>query len=128
MATTINLEAPEKHFRMDQGSDFDEQFNLTQASVPLNMTGYTVRFQVRRTPSSDWIINGTIANGKIVWVDQSQGQFKIVLTASDTSSIQFLKSDDNVINARYDIEIVSPAGVVDKPCKGNFVIKREITR
>ena len=128
MATTINLEAPEKNFRMDQGSTFDEQFNLTQASVPLNMTGYTIRFQIRRTPTADAILSGTLANGKIVWVDQTLGQFRIILSASDTANIGFIKSDDNVINARYDIEITSPTGVVDKPVKGAWVMKREITR
>lgn len=126
----ISLVAVTKDIEMDQGSSIEIPFAVTRSSVVLNLTGYTLRAQVRSSyaAAGSPLINLTQANGKIAFVSASLGTFKIVLAPSDTINLQFTKDSPDVINAVYDIELISPTSVVYKASKGAFDIYREATR
>lgn len=127
--TTVNLEAAIVPITIEQGSSVEITFSLTRNGTPFNITGYDLRLQVRDTySSSSAVINATLANGKLAIIDATNGQFKFVLTPTDTTSIAPSKFIDGTYEAVYDSEIVSPTGVVYKGSKGTFTIKREVTR
>ena len=126
---TIDLSAITRNIIVEQGTSITINFAITTSNdQALDMTGYDLRLQVRREPnSSEVLINCTLANSKLAWISQSGGTFKLVLTASDTSSIRFQK-DETVIEGVYDLEIIDSSSNVSKPCKGAFIISREVTR
>jgi hypothetical protein len=128
MATTIDLTPAIRNIAIEQGQSVEIPFAITQGASPLNMTGYDVRLQVRRTlADTTTLINCTLANGKISWVSQSGGTFKLILLPTDTSGLRF-KTGEDAIDAVYDLELINNTGVVFKACKGSFTINREVTR
>lgn len=128
----INLAAVIKNITIEQGTTVEIPFAVTRASVAVDLTGYLLRLQVRRRLSDTVVlINCTQANGKLVWVDQVAGEFKLLLTPADTNAsngkIRFGLEED-VLDCVYDLELESAAGVVFKGCRGAFEILREVTR
>jgi hypothetical protein len=126
----IILTGIEKNITIDQGSTQDIQFQLfDETNAVLDMTGYDLRFQVRDL-NGVVKISGTIANGKLAWVTQALGKFKIFLIPTDTTSLQFTKDSPYLLECNYDIEVIAPTAVpgTQKPWYGTFNIKREITR
>ncbi len=131
MASTINLSGLQRDIVMDQGSSIKIDFSLTDSNgSPLNMTGYDVRLQVRKSygDNSSPLINATLANSKLAWTSQVGGTFFFTLQPADTSSISFAKDSPDVLEGVYDLEIQSPVGFVSKPVKGSFTLNREVTR
>lgn len=125
---SIDFAAQENDITMDQGSALTLKIQLKASNVPINMTGYDLRMQVRRSYSdTTTLINCTLANGKLSWIDAALGKFQILLAASDTSSIRFLSGEDT-IDGVYDLEITDVSGNTTKPMKGSFSINREVTR
>jgi hypothetical protein len=128
MSTTIDLSPAVRNLVIEQGQSAEINWAVTQGATPMNLTGFTARLQVRRTVAdATTLINCTLANGKLVWVSQAGGTFKLVLVPADTTSLLFKKGEDS-IDAVYDLELESGAGVVYKVCKGSFTINREVTR
>lgn len=129
----INLLGQRKDIQVAQGSTIEVVFELRdQDDLVLDMTGYDLRMQVRRTidaPGSP-LINCTLANEKLAWVAQASGKFRLVLAPEDTSSLQFSKDSPDLIEGVYDMEVVSPAPalITVKPWYGSFTITREVTR
>jgi hypothetical protein len=111
----------------DQGSNFEHTFTLKHADgSPFDLSGYDARLQVRRTiGDTTTLINATLANGKLAIGD---GSIVFSLIPSDTTSIRFNSKDDDTLSTVFDLEIVSPAGKVDKPTRGSFTLTREVTR
>lgn len=130
--TTVNLAAATRNFIIEQGSSVELPFAGARNGAPLDMTGYTLNMQVRRTfASTDVLINCTIENGRLVWTDQEHGEFKLVLKPDATSAIRFTAEElsAGAIDGIYDMEIQNGLGtVVYKGVKGSFTINREITR
>lgn len=130
--TDIVLTGVRKDIIIDQGSSVDIRYTLrNEDNLPLDMTGYDLRLQVRTDyPSTSTLINCTIANGKLAWVDQDVGQFQLLLGPSDTTSIRFPVDTPEQLDAVYDMEIVAPTSPpgTQKPWYGTFSIKREVTR
>lgn len=138
MATEINLAGAEYNITMQQGSTCEILFTLKDGTTndPIDITNFDVRMQVRKEYSStDWMINCTLANGKLVKYAPTFGKFKLILTPADTayasnSRIKFDKDTPDELAAVYDIEIEDSVGSwgTRKPFYGTFTIKREVTR
>ena len=128
----ISLIGVKKDIEMKQGDNVLIVFELANsAGAVLDMTGYDLRLQVRSSVSAtSTLINCTIANGKLAWVTQATGRFKLVLTPADTSSLRFTADSPDVIEALYDMEVIAPTADpgTQKPWYGAFSIFREITR
>ncbi len=128
----VTLTGVQKDIVVDQGSTVVITWELRNAdNSPLDMTGYNLRMQVREDyAATTTLINCTLANGKLEWVDRSAGTFKLILSPSDTSVIRFPRETPDRIDAVYDMEIEAPTTPpgTQKPWYGTFSIRREVTR
>lgn len=90
---------------------------------PYDLTGHSARMQVRRTiDSSAFLLELTTDNGGLT-INPNPGIFNQILlhaSASVTASV----ANSGV----YDLEIVSPAGIVDRILEGEFILSPEVTR
>jgi len=129
MSTSLlGLEDP---ITMHQGNTADIVYTLTDSSTEaaIDLMDAIIRFQVRKSyGASDWVINGTIANNKIVIVDAAAGKFKLHLEPGDTSSIKFDSANPDSFEGVYDIEVVTTTYGTQKPFYGTFTLNREVTR
>jgi len=102
---------------IDQGSDFSSVITLTnQDGSVLNLTGYTVKSQFRKSYNSSSYVEFSSAV-----YSASQGQISLTLTASQSSAVaagRYL----------YDIEITTSGGSKTRALEGIVVISPEITR
>lgn len=127
----ISLTGVRKDLEIVQGNNVTINFELRNTDdTPLDMSAYDLRLQVRETyASTSTLINCTLMNGKLAWVSQANGTFKLVLTPSDTSSLRFSSASPDVLEAVYDLEVIAPTALgVFKPWYGSFTILREVTR
>lgn len=108
-----------KNLVIDQGTTFSLTITVSDVNdSPLNLTGYTVRAQLRKSYGATSYTAFTTSIGS----PASAGEVIISLTASQTTD---LKAGRYV----YDIEIVSPAPiVVTRVLEGIVTITPEVTR
>lgn len=110
MATVANL-------FIDQGTDFSANVSLrNQDGTPINLSGYTVASQFRKSYQSSTAVNFTVTI-----VSPSEGKIELSLNDTATSGIRAGRY-------LYDVEITSPAGVRKRALEGIVVITPEITR
>jgi hypothetical protein len=103
-----------------QGSTFNKQLTYSINDVPVNLTGYTARMQVREKHTSTTAqLALNTENGGVI-LGGSLGTITININASSTSA---LVAKDYV----YDLEIVS-AGTVTRIIEGKFIVTPEVTR
>jgi hypothetical protein len=104
-------------FDIDQGTTFFMTLQPKSAiGENINLTGYNVRGQIRKSYQS---VNKTNFTTEIV--DAENGVFNISLTAEQTS---LLKDGRHV----YDIEIFDTAGQVIRLMEGTLTVNAEVTR
>lgn len=102
-----------------QGATFSETFTYKVGGTPVNLTSYTARMQVRKTPSSDTkLIDLTSPAGLTLG---SQGQIAVNISATTMAGVPAGKY-------RYDLELVSAGGVVTRLLEGVFLVTAEVTR
>lgn len=106
-----------KNLVIDQGSHFSVTVVITDAlENPLNLTGYTVRSQLRKSYGSN-----TYTAITMVISSAQEGEITMSLTNTQTSA---LRSGRYV----YDVEIVSPGNVVTRVLEGIITVTPEVTR
>lgn len=123
MAGTYNfLNNSDGNAACDQGSTFQRRFTITDSlSVPINLTGYVARMQVRKNFSATaTYIDATIANGQIT-ITGASGIIDISVPDTVTDLIPAGKY-------RYDLEIESGAGVVTRLLNGTFQVTAQVTK
>ena len=110
------------NFTIEQGITLSKIFLWKDsAGAVINLTGYTGRMQVRPSVSSETIyLDMTTANGQII-ITANTGSIQLLLSATTTNAIEWSK-------AKYDLEIVSGAGVVTRLVYGNIDVSKGITR
>tara|TARA_R110000851_G_scaffold12997_3_gene44684 strand:- start:4607 stop:4966 length:360 start_codon:yes stop_codon:yes gene_type:complete len=115
-----------KNLTVDQGSTYVHNFTVQESNGDAtDLTNYSARLQVRRSyDNSNVILEATNVNNKIN-VDASNGILRLTLLPADTSNIGFTGAN---LEAVYDLEIESIAGVVTRLIEGSFTIDREVTR
>lgn len=129
MATNINLTAPIFNIWVEQGGTIDIPFQVKRNGDPFDMTGYTLRSQVRLNVwDTVVLLNATTQNGKLVFDDITQGTYHYNLAPEDTITKFRFANGQKLMTCTYDLEMISPTGVVFKPNKGDFVVYREVTR
>lgn len=110
MATVSNL-------YIDQGSDFSAIVTLqNQDGTPINLTGFTVKSQFRKSYQSSSATDFTVSVYNAL-----QGKVRLQLPAASSTGIQpgrYL----------YDVEITSPANERKRALEGIIVLTPEITR
>lgn len=110
MATVSNL-------YVDQGTDFSAIVTLkNQDGTTLNLTGFTVASQFRKSYQSSSATNFTVTI-----YNAAQGKIRMQLPAATSSSLlpgRYL----------YDVEITSPTNERKRALEGIVVLTPEITR
>jgi hypothetical protein len=108
------------NFVCPQGSTFRRTLTYSLDNVPIDLSGYSSRLQVRQAYySEDPIIS--LVSGSGITVGGSAGTIDILISASVTSNFP---TGTHV----YDLEIVSPSNVVDRLIEGTFNVTPEVTR
>jgi hypothetical protein len=105
-----------------QGANLSQVFTWQDSNqTPVNLTGYTARMQARTSIEAPTpFIDLTNANGGVT-LGGSAGTVTVTMTATQTAAIT-----ETV--GIYDLELVSPGGIVTRFLQGTVVISREVTR
>jgi hypothetical protein len=117
---------------IEQGADWD--YTMVYAAdadasgnpiSPINLTGFTARMalKVAKNAPDPPIIALTTTNGRIV-LGGTAGTIHLHIVASDTSSIPAVPTDSTYY---YDLELVNPAGFVERLLEGQVVVTEEVT-
>lgn len=110
MATIANL-------FVDQGTDYNSIITVASANGrPLDLTGYTVKSQIRKSYSSSIFHNFNAS---------------IFSAATGKVKLQLLSSDSELITAGrwlYDVEITSPSGIKTRVVEGIVTVSPQITQ
>lgn len=116
------MAAGEHDITIEQGATF--QMSLLwkdSAGDPVNVTGYTARMQVReKVTSTTTLLSLTSDAGDIV-LGGTAGTIDVTASATATAAIDEKRGV-------YDIELVSPGGIVTRLLKGCVTISPEVTR
>lgn len=109
-------------FYIEQGATFNQPLVWKDSSgTAVNVTGYTARMQIRKTVDATTVIlTLTTENGRIT-VGTSNGLITLLVSAADTAA---LTSFCGV----YDLEVISPTGVVTRLLEGQVEVSKEVTR
>jgi len=108
------------NFTCPQGSTFQSTITYKIDDVPVNLSGYSSRLQVREThESTDLVVSLVSGNG--LTMGGSAGTIGILISASDTAN--FITGDHV-----YDLEIISPSNIVNRLIEGRFNVTPEVTR
>jgi hypothetical protein len=103
-----------------QGSTYNQQFTYSINEVPVDLTTYTARMQVReKHTSTSKILDLTTENDGIVLGGES-GTITVNVSASDTAA---LVAKDYV----YDLELIS-SSTVTRLFEGKFLVTAEVTK
>lgn len=104
-----------------QGTTLTRQLTWFIDNVPVNLTGYTARMQVReKYTSPNFNLSLTTTNGGIT-LGGNQGTISLYASAEDTGD---LVAKEYV----YDIELVAPTDYVYRIIEGKFIVTPEVTK
>ena len=109
---------------IEQGTTFAFECQWVQKGTPdtpYDITGCTIRMQIRKGQKEPVILEATSANGKAFIVDASLGKFGVKFTPADTNTI-------SVNLAKYDLEIEFPSTDVYRVLQGNVITSPNITQ
>ena len=108
------------NFSTKRGDTFDEVlFELKKDNVAINLTGATIRMQLRKAPGGPVFLNLTsVSSAGITITDATAGKFKINSTIINLEANVYL----------YDIEIAFASGEVRTWVSGQFTVLNDITR
>jgi hypothetical protein len=102
---------------IDQGSTFSLTITVTDfTDTPINLTGYTLRSQLRKSYFSNTFTAFTVTSPAPL-----DGEIKLALTATTTSSLRYGRYV-------YDVEIVSPTNEVTRVLEGIVTVNPEVTK
>lgn len=107
---------------VEQGATFTlDLVYKDNVGTPIDLTGYTARMQIRRSYSATSpLATFTTENGRIV-LGTTDGTVSVTGEAALTASI-------GVRNAVYDLELISPTGVVTRLIRGSVSVSPEVTK
>jgi hypothetical protein len=110
MATVSNL-------FVDAGTDYSTIITVAATNgQPLNLTGYSVASQMRKSYSSSTVYNFTTS-----LYNAAQGKVRLQLNNTQSSAIPAGRW-------LYDVEITSPSGTKTRVIEGIVTVTPEITR
>ena len=102
---------------MDQGTDFSSIISLNnQDGTPMNLTGYTVKSQFRKSFQSSTYVGFTASI-----YDAPNGKVRLQLSNAQTSAVdpgRYL----------YDIQLTNPSGIKIRALEGLVLLTPQITQ
>lgn len=115
------------------GTTFRKSFTFKDVHENLiDFTGYTARMQVRAAIDAEDVLV-YLATDESVPVDPGTDLWGTITIDAAYGSVALLIPDDVTSQFAtgsyvYDIELVSPTGIVDSPLYGKFKVTGEVTR
>lgn len=109
------------NFLCPQGSTFSKQITYKIENIPVDLTGYSARLQVRENHYSSETLLDISSPDNGMSLGGSAGTIDILVSASDTSNIP-------AGNFLYDLELESSGGEVSRIIEGSFIVTPEVTR
>lgn len=106
-----------------QGASFDYTLTWKLNDVPVNLTGYSARMQVRESYDSTAVIL-SLANGSGITLGGTAGTILLAAAATATAALDATPTGQYV----YDLELVSGSNIVTRLVQGTFVVDPEVTR
>lgn len=104
-----------------QGSTFRHTFALTADDLPLDLTNWTARMQVRESvDDATVILELTTENGGIT-LGGALGTLELYVSPDDTADLAITKGV-------YDIELIDTNDDVGRVIEGKVTVKKEVTR
>lgn len=99
------------------------QWVTGEPAVGVNLTGCTVKMQIRKTATSaDILYELSTSNGKITFVDATIGKFRVTITGEESENFTFFRGV-------YDLEVHYPSGGnVYRLMQGSVTIDPNVTR
>jgi hypothetical protein len=102
---------------IDQGTTFTLSITVSDfTDTPINLTGYTLRSQMRKSYNSNTYTAFTVTSD-----EPTEGEINLSLTATQTSALRYGRYV-------YDVEIVSSTGVVTRVLEGIVTVNPEVTK
>jgi len=89
-------------------------------NLPVDLTGYSAKMQVRQFTDSSVAVELSTDNGKIV-INAGLGQINMTLTAAQTAAL-------TANTYQYDLNLTSSGGIVYKILQGAFVVNDSVTQ
>jgi len=108
------------NFVCPQGSTFSRTLTYSLDLVPIDLSGYSARLQVRQAYYSELPIV-SLVSGSGITMGGSAGTIDILISAAITSEFP---TGTHV----YDLEIISSSNIVDRLIEGSFNVTPEVTR
>jgi len=108
---------------IEKGATFELTVTYKDAAgAAVDLTSWTVRMQVRETPSSaSTILTSTGGSPTITITKNSSGVISATISAANTAAL-------TPATAYYDIEAENGSGLVRRVLQGRIVISPEVTR
>jgi len=107
---------------IEKGSDTqDVFFSITDDGVPVDLTGYTARMQIREKPGSTILDELTTDNGRITIIEDT-GVWTVTLKFPSATTDEY-----SFCSASYDVELIDASLLVDRVLQGKVTTDRNIT-
>lgn len=108
---------------IEQGATLDRTFKWKDGEGALvDLTGYTARCQVRASYTSETKILDLTTENSGIELGGAAGTIRLKVSAATTAAISLTGL------GVWDLELVSPSGVVTRLLEGRVVLSREVTR
>ncbi|WP_440066430.1 hypothetical protein [Streptosporangium sp. OZ121] len=106
---------------IDQGTTVDRALRWLKQGIPVDLTGFTARMEIRDRPGGVLLYRLSTADGTLsVGGADNLGAIGIHIPADVTSAWEWR-------SGVYDLELVSPAGVVTRLLQGSVTVSPEVT-
>lgn len=114
------MSTTKSNLKIKQGATYRKKYVWSAGGVPVDMTGWKGRMQIRReTKSKTYITELTTENGGIRLT--ANGEIDLYISDEDTAMFVFEE-------AVYDLELVQPDGDVIRRLEGSVRLSDEVTR
>jgi len=115
------MEPQTYNFTIYQGTTWQRLLTYkTAAAVVVNLAAYHARLKIRKTWGGPVLLSLSDAAGGGIVMAAVSPNMTITITVAQTTLLNFEF-------AVYDLEIESPAGVVDRLLKGRVTLEKEVT-
>ena len=113
-------------FKIEQGAAWQVPLRFVIAGVPVDITGWDFRMQIReKNQDGPIILELTITNTRIIFGDSADGQILLTLTDAETDPL----TKAQFKNAVYDLEGIESGGApVHRLLEGDVEMELNITR
>ena len=107
---------------IEQGATFRHQFTwLDKNKVPTDISGYTVRMQIRTAISQGTVLcELTTENGRVLILNGPGGKFELLISADVTATF-------NWKTGVYDLLVTSTIGEVTRLVEGSVTVSPSVT-